>query len=284
MSDSYPLPSNEGERLAEIFGYDFADASPYDSLSALCRLAQKVFDVPIALVTLVGETRQDFLAQCGTDADGTPRKDAFCTYTILADEVLVVNDATKDERFVANPLVTGSMGIRFYAGAPIHLRQGVRLGAFCLLDQVPRSFTDEQASTLSEMAELAANELRHRRTTIELRREQESLAQMAQMGKIGQWALDLNTNTVIMTPEARRIVGLGVEDVPTFEDLWNRVGPFSLPAVEHASLALVTRGEPLDLVLELVTESGAKNVRVVAGVEVAKDGSVTRVAGSLQEL
>ena len=87
----YPVPPNEEERLQEILGYDFPDGPAEASLNQTCLLAQSLFGVPIALVTLVGRDDQKFLAKCGVDADGTARKDAFCTYAILDDEVLILS-------------------------------------------------------------------------------------------------------------------------------------------------------------------------------------------------
>ncbi len=193
---SYPLGENEDERLAEILRYDYADGGPQNGLDQVCLLAQSLFNVPVALVTLVGKDQQTFLAKCGVNADGTSRDDAFCTYTILNDNVFVVNDATEDERFVANPLVTGEMHIRFYAGAPLILRPGIRLGALCLIDTKPRSFSEAEARQLGMLAEIAVNELRRRRMMIDLRREQHLLAQTARMTKVGSWTHDLANDVV----------------------------------------------------------------------------------------
>ncbi len=83
-----------------------------------------LFDLPVAVVSLVDEESQWFKARCGFDIDGTPRDAAFCTYAILSDEVLVIEDALQDPRVHASPLVTGRHGIRFYAGAPLALEPG----------------------------------------------------------------------------------------------------------------------------------------------------------------
>ena len=96
----------------------------------------------------MGRDKQKFLAKCGVNAGGTSRKDAFCTYAILDDEVLIVGNATQDVRFLQNPLVTGEMHIRFYAGAPLIVRPGIRLGTLCIIDTEPREFSKEEASRL----------------------------------------------------------------------------------------------------------------------------------------
>jgi GAF domain-containing protein len=167
------------ERLQEILGYDCPDGPAEASLNQICLLAQSLFKVPIALVTLVGRDKQKFLAKCGVNADGTSRKDAFCTYAILDDEVLIVGNATQDVRFLQNPLVTGEMHIRFYAGAPLIVRPGIRLGTLCIIDTEPREFSKEEASRLQMLATVAVNELRRRRVMIDLKRQQELLSQTA---------------------------------------------------------------------------------------------------------
>lgn len=111
--DRYPVPASEEERLSELASYGFLDGKPQDSLDQICRLAASIFNVPVALVTLIGKDEQVFAARCGLDASGTPRETSFCTWTITGDDLLVVEDATQDARFSKNPLVTGDMHVRF---------------------------------------------------------------------------------------------------------------------------------------------------------------------------
>ena len=92
---------------------------PGAGFDRLVSLAARLFNVPIALVSLVDDERQWFKARCGLDVEQTPRSISFCVYAILGDDVMVVPDATLDPRFAENPLVTGGPRIRFYAGAPL---------------------------------------------------------------------------------------------------------------------------------------------------------------------
>lgn len=184
---TYPIPANEEDRLQEILTYDFQDRGAQASLDLICAEAQRLFKVPIALITLVGRDDQTFLAKCGVDASGTSRKDSFCTYTILNDEVLVVTDATKDARFNENPLVTGETHIRFYAGAPLTVRPGVRIGSLCLIDTAPRTFTEANAARLQMLAGLAVNEIRGRRLRIDLEEQQVRLSHTARTARVGSW-------------------------------------------------------------------------------------------------
>ena len=175
-SISFPLPENEQERLLEILEYDFKDQGAKASLDKLCHEARRLFNVPIALITLIGHDNQTFLAKCGVDAGGSSRKDSFCTFAILGDEVMVVADATLDARFSENPYVTGEMHVRFYAGAPLTLRPRVRIGTLCIIDTKPRQLSEADATRLQMLAGLATNEIRGRRLRIDLQRQQNRLA------------------------------------------------------------------------------------------------------------
>ncbi len=126
-------------------------------------LARSLFHAPIALISLVEHDRQWFLARQGLEARETPREQAFCSHTILGDEVLVVPDALQDERFAANPLVTGEPHIRFYAGAPLRSRDGHGLGSLCVIDRAPQHPTAEQIQQLRLLAELVMREIEWRR-------------------------------------------------------------------------------------------------------------------------
>lgn len=149
-----PLPPNEGERLAALRDLRILDTPAEDHFDAVCKAAAALFSLPIALVSLIDSDRQWFKAKCGIDVAGTPRELAFCSYAILRDDVLVVEDATADPRFADNPLVTGGPSIRFYAGAPLVLGSGIRIGTLCVIDTKPRSFSDLQKTQLEDFARI----------------------------------------------------------------------------------------------------------------------------------
>jgi diguanylate cyclase (GGDEF)-like protein/PAS domain S-box-containing protein len=142
----------EMKRLAALDALDILRTPTEPHFDAVCRTAQSLFFASIAVITLVEADRQWFKAKCGLDIEGTARDVAFCNYTILSDDVLVVEDATKDPRFANNPLVTGAPGIRFYAGAPLILKSGIRLGSLGIMDATPRSFSALQARQLQDLA------------------------------------------------------------------------------------------------------------------------------------
>jgi GAF domain-containing protein len=146
-------PHREYQRLHALHALHLLDAPAPSDLEDLCREAQAHFQVAMALITLVYSDRQVVWARAGTDLEGTPRSDAFCDHLIRCDQVLVVPDAKKDARFVANLLVTGKPHVRFYAGAPLMFTREVRLGGFCLLDTEPREFSPAERADLATMAD-----------------------------------------------------------------------------------------------------------------------------------
>ncbi|NML42333.1 response regulator [Ramlibacter sp. G-1-2-2] len=132
------------------------DTRPEPVFDALVRIAAAVCGTPIALISLLDEDRQWFKANTGLDGvEETPRSLAFCDHAIRSDAVMEVQDATRDARFEANPLVTGAPHIRFYAGAPITMPTGERIGTLCVIDRQPGALHPEQLAALRDLAAVA---------------------------------------------------------------------------------------------------------------------------------
>jgi diguanylate cyclase (GGDEF)-like protein len=152
-------PDGESARLAALRGLGILDTSPEERFDRITRIAKRLFDVPIALVSLVDENRQWFKSRQGLAATETPRDISFCGHAILSAEPLVVSDALLDDRFCDNPLVTGETSIRFYAGCPLTLPNGARVGTLCIIDCVPRELPDEDLRSLRDLAAMVEREL-----------------------------------------------------------------------------------------------------------------------------
>jgi signal transduction histidine kinase/DNA-binding NarL/FixJ family response regulator len=167
---SLPIPHNETGRLAQLDYYEIMDSEDEAMFDELTQLAAQVLDVPICLMSLVGENRQWFKSKQGLDATETPRDISFCQYAIMGDEVMEVQDATKDERFKENPLVTDGLKIKFYAGAPLKDDQGYAIGTICAIDQEEKKITEHQRRTLATIANTAMNMVALRRKRIEAER------------------------------------------------------------------------------------------------------------------
>lgn len=156
-----PLPPNEPERLEDLLSLEVLDTKINHQLEIITQVASRTFGAPIALVSLVDSERQWFKAKWGLDASETPREQAFCAHAILNRETMVVKDATEDERFADNPLVTGDPSIRFYAGAPLITRNGYPIGTLCVIDSKPRYATVDELATLRQLATLAVGILQN---------------------------------------------------------------------------------------------------------------------------
>lgn len=154
-----PLPDNETERqhwLDELQILDTLEEQAYDDLTFI---AAQICQTPIALVSLIDHERQWFKSHHGLDARETPREFAFCAHAILGDQPLVVEDALKDERFHDNPLVTGGPNVKFYAGAPLILRDNIRVGTLCVIDDHARPLSDMQRQALEALARQVVTQL-----------------------------------------------------------------------------------------------------------------------------
>jgi len=177
----HPIIASEQDRLKALESLDVLDTPAEHRFDRFTRLAALTFGVPIALVTLVDGSRQWFKSRCGLDMAETPRSVAFCSHTVAQGEMLVIEDATQDPRFAANPLVTGEPFVRFYAGQPL-FSDGQPVGTLCIVDRVPRRFDAEQRQALRDLADLAEAELNHvRMATARLMAEQALKALNAQL-------------------------------------------------------------------------------------------------------
>jgi signal transduction histidine kinase len=159
VSAGYPIFADEDERIAALRALALLDTPSEERFDRITRTAQRLFDVPIALVTLVDTDRQWFKSCQGLDVLETPRSASFCTHALRSDDILIVPDAHTDPRFAGGPLVLGSPHIRFYAGKPIHAPSGHRMGTLCIIDSVPRELSEEDAAALTDLAAWAELEL-----------------------------------------------------------------------------------------------------------------------------
>ena len=153
------FPQDEKLRLKSLRSLNVLDTPAEERFDRLTRLAKRMFNVPIALVSIVDENRQWFKSCIGLGVSETPRDISFCGHAILKDEVFIVNNTLEDDRFFDNPLVLDEPYIRFYAGCPLRYNDGSNLGTLCIIDTIPRKLTNEDLEALKDLAELAEHEL-----------------------------------------------------------------------------------------------------------------------------
>jgi PAS domain S-box-containing protein len=166
-----PDTAGEAARSAALRAYGVLDSPREAEFDDIARIAAEVCGTPVALVSFVAADRQFFKAEVGFGARGTPMEMSFCAHALRARDFMMVPDAAADERFAANPLVTGERGIRFYAGALLETSDGVPLGTVCVLDTRPRELDEQQVRTLKLLARQAMIRLELGRALAEQRAE-----------------------------------------------------------------------------------------------------------------
>ena len=166
-----PTPPNEAERLQALHRYDALGREAEPEIDNLARLAAQVCGAPMASVCLVDESRQFVIGSVGLPAGEVAREVSMCAHAIHESDILVVEDASVDERFAGNPHVEGDPGVRFYAAAPLVTPDGFSIGALSVFDVAPRGLSDELQSSLTVLAKQVVLDFEMRRTVTDLRHE-----------------------------------------------------------------------------------------------------------------
>ena len=153
------LPPSEAARLAAVRRYDILDSPPDGAFDRITALAARRFGVPIAIISIVDEDRIWFKSHHGVPVEQIDREPGLCASAILGDTPYLIEDARKDPRSLANPLVAGEFGLRFYAAVPLTTSDGHNLGTLCVIDKEPRPIDDEQIEDLKDLASIVMDQL-----------------------------------------------------------------------------------------------------------------------------
>jgi signal transduction histidine kinase len=155
--------SNDAARVSELRSYGVLDTPPEEVFDEFTKLAAHICQAPISLVSLVDTKRVWFKSKFGLAASEIPRIEGFCSNAIWQEKLLIVPDATANERLASHPLVTSPPKLRFYAGAPLTTPRGHRIGTLCVIDTIPRDLNEEQAEALKSLARTVITQLELRR-------------------------------------------------------------------------------------------------------------------------
>lgn len=157
------IPKDEEKRLEELHKYVELNGTPDKYFNEMSYIIAKCFNTPIALISLVGNEHVEFKGNFGMDGvNSADRGTSLCSLAILDLEPTVFKDATKEPCLLANPLVAGEFGLKFYAAAPITTKNGYNIGAVCLVDKEPRDFSNEEKDLLKDFAGNVIRELEYR--------------------------------------------------------------------------------------------------------------------------
>jgi signal transduction histidine kinase len=281
------ISANERERLDAVRRYEILDTPPDGAFDRITALAARIFDVPISIVSIVDSDRIWFKSRRGVGVDEIGRDPGLCASAILQYEPWVVTDATVDPRTLANPLVVGELGLRFYAGVPLTTREGYNLGTLNVIDTEPREVTGAEIATLEDLAAIVIDEMelrlaaRREEQRLELLRSEFAATASHQLrtplaGVYGA-AMTLQRSDLISSDEIRQqlVELIGHESrrlTDTVEQLLLaselEVGrfrileePFDPLGLARASVDAARKRLPANLSIELVADSGVTVVR-----------------------
>lgn len=260
----------EDDRQEAIARYSLGDVGTEPAFNSITELAADMFGVPIALVTVLTLERQLFRGACGLSGEGTPRVVAFCDHSVRQPGVMVIGDARQDSRFVNNPLVLDEPNIRFYAGAPLRVGDGVAIGSLCLIDRVPRSFGPHESKRLEMLAKTVVDIIELRAGSLLAAERERTLVRQAQLLK--DTVENVNQGIAVFGPDFRLILWN-----QSFFDLFDFPAELANEGVPAAELVGITAargelgpGEPATIVSEflegaLVTKSGQREIIRISG-------------------
>lgn len=153
------LPINEEKRIEALKRYDILDTPPDGAFDRITKMAAAIFKVPIAIISLVDTDRIWFKSHYGLSVNQIGRNPGLCASAILSDDVYVVGDAGNDPRTLANPLVAGEFGLRFYAAMPLQTDDQCNLGTLCIIDKKPRTLADDEKEILKQLTQIVMHEM-----------------------------------------------------------------------------------------------------------------------------
>jgi PAS domain S-box-containing protein len=278
---------HEKRRLRTLREYRIMDTAPEPAFDRVTKLVADLFEVPIALVSLVEEDRQWFKSAVGLDAGETPRDISFCHHAVIDDAPLVVTDARADPRFLDNPLVTGAPHIRFYAGMPLRAYNGDVLGTLCIIDVKPRPApAPKDLDRLADFAAILMAEAELRRTAIDRDEAQRTLERALDFSSIATWRYDAQAGEVRWSGAVAQLWGTDYATaLGTIEGVFERLHPDDRDRVRAVLGESVATGEPYVTEYRIVhPETGVRWLAAHADWDVrSNDAVLTGISRDITE-
>jgi PAS domain S-box-containing protein len=234
--------NNADKRLEALYDFQILDSMPEREFTQIVDLASAIFEMPIALISILDKDRVWFKAKRGIDIKEAPAAISICKFALESpDKVLVLPDTWSYPELATHPFVTSNPYMRFYAGAPLKTSDGFVLGTICVMDQKPRSFGTDQERTLRILANLIMKQMHQRKERIQLEKKGEMkdnlnrkaisrLIEAQLIAHIGNWEWDLQNDSFYWSDEMYRL--FGIEPITITYELWqNLIHPDDLHAV-----------------------------------------------------
>jgi len=277
-------PGEEAARLAAVRRYEVLDTPEDGAFDRITALAARHFGVPIAIVSIVDHDRIWFKSHHGVEVREVGRDPGLCASAILHDGPWVVEDAAVDPRTLANPLVAGELGLRFYAGVPLTTQDGFNLGTLCVIDREPRVLDEQDMRTLRDMAGIVMDELELRLASRRVVQTEQTLREQAEhMARTLQQSLlppqlpaiaDAQLAALYLPASSGEVGGDFYDVLPLPEDTWALViGDVSGKGAQAAAVtalarhtirtAFLTSRDPADVLATDVPRAAGRRARAL---------------------
>ena len=293
------ISESETARIAALHALDILDTSKQDCFDRITELCTQIFGCSISLISLIDEDRQWFLSRRGLDLHQTPREVSFCAHALEKSGTFLVPDASRDGRFMANPMVNDGPRVRSYLGQPIAAPDGNLLGTLCVADPRPCHFDEQQLSVLinlaktveslieahhqrQEAAELSAH-LRERSDRLE--KSNRIFMQAEKTAKIGSWELEIETGVLQHSDEAYSILGIPGGELEKLEMALDRYAPEDRPVLEEALAKVLATRSSASIEADIITPEGKRKRTKTTGEYLSGNNDQgPRVVGIIQDI
>jgi PAS domain S-box-containing protein len=293
-----PIPVDEAERIIELHNLRILDTPAEERFDRITRIATRLFDVPIALITLVDSNRQWFKSCQGITERETPRDISFCGHAILEDRIMLVPDSLKDPRFADNPMVTVEDGVRFYAGSPLYGPGGRKIGTICIADRKPRDFTESELKQLTDLSSWASLELTAavyllheiKTKTEELQEKELTFFRFMERLPVGVFVINAAGKPYYANETAMQLLGKGIAknvEADQLADVYqvymagtDQEYPLEKLPILRALGGLATEAEDV----EIHRPDGILSLQVWATPIINKHGNITHAVAAFQDI
>jgi diguanylate cyclase (GGDEF)-like protein/PAS domain S-box-containing protein len=284
MECSSSSAAHEIARLNSLKTYEISDTPFEKAFDDFTKLAAVICDAPIATLSFVDTDRVWFKSVVGLKVHEAPRQNSFCGQTIKRGGLFKVNNTELDSYFSDSPLVTGELGIRFYAGHPLISEDGYAIGTICVLDTKPRELSGPQCEALERLSHQIVLHLQHRLDLIRLDHMSKILHRTGKMAKVGGWELDLETQKLHWTKEVFEIHELEYGGVPSLEEALNFYDEAGKALLKREIASAVKNNTSWDYELPFTTAKNNKIWVRAHGYAIFSGKNAVRLVGAFQDI